>query len=91
MRAAKRSPDGSGCPPGAWGHNRANGTAFARPAARGQDIRPSWASEQVIHLLPNTGGVLLPESPHDLWLTHADQLGAIMRGFLPSVIPVDDL
>ena len=57
----------------------------------GQDIRPSWAAEQVVHLMPNAGWVLLPEAPHYIWLTHAEQLGAIMRGFLQSVIPEDDL
>jgi proline iminopeptidase len=53
----------------------------------GQDIRPSWAAEQVVHLMPNAGWVLLPEAPHYLWLTHAEQLGAVMRGFLQTVIP----
>lgn len=56
----------------------------------GQDIRPSWAAEQVVHLMPNAGWVLLPEASHYLWLTHADQLGAVMRGFLQSVIPAND-
>jgi hypothetical protein len=37
--------------------------------------------------MPNAGFVLLPEAGHYLWLTHADALGAVMRGFLQSVIP----
>lgn len=56
----------------------------------GQDIRPLWAAEQVAHLMPNAGWVLLPEAGHYLWLTHAGQLGAVMRGFLQSVIPSGD-
>jgi proline iminopeptidase len=57
--------------------------------AGGQDIRPSWPAEQLAHLMPNAGFVLLPEAPHYLWLTHAEQLGAVVRGFLQSVIPDD--
>jgi len=53
----------------------------------GKDIRPSWPAEQVVHLMPRAGWVLLPEASHHLWLTHADALGAVMRGFLQSVIP----
>lgn len=53
----------------------------------GKDIRPSWTAEQIVHLMPNAGWVLLPEASHHLWLTHADALGAVMRGFLQTVIP----
>lgn len=53
----------------------------------GKDIRPSWPAEQVAHLMPNAGFVLLPEASHYLWLTHGEQLGAVVRGFLQSVIP----
>jgi proline iminopeptidase len=55
--------------------------------AGGKDIRPSWPAEQVANLMPKAGFVLLPEATHYLWLTHAEQLGAVMRGFLQSVIP----
>lgn len=55
--------------------------------AGGKDIRPSWPAEQIANLMPNAGFVLLPEAPHYLWLTHADELGAVMRGFLQSMIP----
>jgi proline iminopeptidase len=53
----------------------------------GQDIRPSWPMEQVANLMPDAGWVLLPEASHYLWLTHADALGSVIRGFLQSVIP----
>ena len=52
----------------------------------GEDIRPSWPMEQVAHLMPKGGIALLPEAGHHLWLTHADSLRAVMRGFLRSII-----
>ena len=39
-----------------------------------EDIRPSWAVRQVAHLLPNATFTMLEGAPHDLWLTHADEL-----------------
>jgi proline iminopeptidase len=55
--------------------------------AGGRDIRPSWPVEQIANLMPKAGYVLLPEAGHYLWLTHADALGAVIRGFLQSVTP----
>jgi proline iminopeptidase len=52
----------------------------------GEDIRPSWPVEQLVHLIPNAGIAMLPEAGHYLWLTHADSLRTVMRGFLRSVI-----
>lgn len=57
------------------------------PAPGGKDIRSSWAAEQAVHLMSSAGWVLLPEATHYIWLTHAEQLGAVMRGFLQSTIP----
>jgi proline iminopeptidase len=55
--------------------------------AGGRDIRPSWPAEQIANVMPNAGYVLLPEAGHHLWFTHAEALGAVVRGFLQSVIP----
>ena len=52
----------------------------------GEDIRPSWPAEQVAHLLPNAGIAVLPEAGHYLWLTHAESLRAVLRGFLRSAV-----
>lgn len=56
----------------------------------GEDIRPSWPVEQIVHLIPNAGIVVLPEAAHYLWLTHADTLGVVMRGFLKPIIATWD-
>jgi pimeloyl-ACP methyl ester carboxylesterase len=36
--------------------------------------------------MPNAGIVTLPEAGHYLWLTHADSLKAVLRGFLQPLI-----
>jgi proline iminopeptidase len=52
----------------------------------GEDIRPVWPVEQIVHLMPNAGIVTLPEAGHYLWLTQADSLKAVLRGFLQPLI-----
>lgn len=54
--------------------------------AGGEDIRPNWPAEQIVHLMPNAGIVMLPEAGHYPWLTHAGSLQAVMRGFLQSLV-----
>lgn len=54
--------------------------------AGGEDIRPVWPVEQIVHLMPNAGIVTLPEAGHYLWLTHAESLRAVLRGFLQPLI-----
>lgn len=57
--------------------------------AGGEDIRPVWPVEQIVHLMPRAGIVTLPEAGHYLWLTHAESLKAVLRGFLQSVLSDD--
>ena len=47
-----------------------------------QDIRPSWPAEQLAALLPDAEFVMLEEAGHNLWLTHAEELGERLRGFV---------
>ena len=55
----------------------------------GEDIRPSWPAEQVAHLMPKAGIVTLPEAGHYPWLTHAESLKAVLRGFLQPLVSGD--
>jgi proline iminopeptidase len=52
----------------------------------GEDIRPVWPVEQLVHLMPKAGIVTLPEAGHYIWLTHAESLRAVLRGFLQPLI-----
>lgn len=54
--------------------------------AGGEDIRPVWPVEQVVRVVPNAGIVTLPGAGHHLWLTHAESLKGVLRGFLQSLI-----
>jgi proline iminopeptidase len=47
-----------------------------------KDIRPSWPIEQVAALVPNAELLMLETAGHNLWLTHADELGEALRGFV---------
>jgi proline iminopeptidase len=47
-----------------------------------KDIRPVWPVEQIVRLMPNARHEVIPGAPHDFWLTHADELGVLLRGFL---------
>jgi proline iminopeptidase len=46
------------------------------------DIRPSWPVEQLARLLPNARMEMLQGAAHNLWLTHAEALGTLLRGFV---------
>lgn len=48
----------------------------------GADIRPSWPTQQLAHLLPHAEFVELPAAPHNAWLTHSTQLGAVLSELL---------
>lgn len=52
----------------------------------GEDIRPVWPVEQLVHVMPSAGIVTLPEAGHYIWLTHAESLKAVLRGFLQPLI-----
>ncbi len=47
-----------------------------------QDIRPSWAVEQVAHLMPNARFVVIPNAPHLLWSTQPEAVRTHLRAFL---------
>lgn len=46
------------------------------------DIRPIWPIEQIVALMPNARLHVIPNAPHDLWYTHPNELGDILRDFL---------
>ena len=50
-----------------------------------EDIRPSWPAEQVAALLPNARFEMLQGANHYLWLTHAAELGDLMRVHLDGL------
>ena len=47
-----------------------------------KDIRPSWPIQQVAALIPNAELFMLETAGHNLWLTHAEELGEALRGFV---------
>jgi proline iminopeptidase len=49
------------------------------------DIRPSWAVEQVAHLLPHGRLRLLQAADHYLWHDGSEQLGKSLRRFVRAV------
>lgn len=49
------------------------------------DIRPSWAEEQVALLMPRAQFVLLPTAGHYLYLTHPDEVRAQTDTFMRSL------
>lgn len=49
------------------------------------DIRPSWPVEQMAALLPNGRFALLPGAAHYLWLTHEQELQAVIRSFVAEI------
>jgi proline iminopeptidase len=46
------------------------------------DIRPNWPTRQLVSLLPNARFELMLGAGHSQWLTHPDELRALLRGFL---------
>ena len=45
----------------------------------GKDIRPNWPTEQLAALMPRGGYVEIPDAGHNIWLTHAPELGRELR------------
>jgi proline iminopeptidase len=50
----------------------------------GNDIRPSWAVEQVAELMPRAKFVVIPDADHYLYLTHPDEVRGHFDLFLCS-------
>ena len=50
----------------------------------GADIRPGWPAAQLAALLPRGERRELPGAPHNAWLTHAPELGEVLRDVLGS-------
>jgi proline iminopeptidase len=51
-----------------------------------EDVRPSWPAEQIANVLPNGRFVSISGAAHCQWLTHADELRAVIRGFLSQEV-----
>jgi proline iminopeptidase len=49
-----------------------------------EDIRPNWPVQQLVNLMPNSRFELLDGAPHDLWLTHSNELQSLVRDFVAS-------
>ena len=49
------------------------------------DIRPSWPVQQTAHLMRRGTFVCIDDAPHALWLSHASELKALLRGFVLDV------
>ena len=54
-----------------------------------RDIRPSWPVEQVAALMPAARFELVAGAGHNLWLTHARELGGRLNGFMASCASSD--
>jgi proline iminopeptidase len=48
------------------------------------DVRPSWPSEQLAHLMPQARFEVISGAAHYIWLTHSGELKKVLRGFLKS-------
>jgi proline iminopeptidase len=62
---------------------------FLKPALflyGSQDIRPSWAVEQVAHLLPYGQYIEINDAPHVLWISQSDQVQQELRRFLNDLL-----
>ncbi len=49
-----------------------------------QDIRPVWPVLQLAGLMRNVRLEMM-DGTHFMWLTHAEELGNLLRGFIESV------
>jgi proline iminopeptidase len=49
------------------------------------DIRPNWPTRQLVGLLPNARFELIEGAGHSQWLTHPDELRALLRDFLETL------
>ena len=46
-----------------------------------QETRPGWPAEQLADLMPHARFELIEAAGHYLWLTHPEQLRALLREF----------
>ncbi|RIH84916.1 Proline iminopeptidase [Calidithermus terrae] len=53
--------------------------------AAGEDIRPNWPNAQLAHLLPQGRLETVEGAGHNLWLTHSNELRAVLRRFLEGL------
>ena len=49
-----------------------------------KDTRPDWFVRQLAELLPHGDYVQLPGAAHHTWLTHAPELGTVLRRLLST-------
>lgn len=49
-----------------------------------EDIRPHWPIEQVARLMPNARWELLQGATHNMWLSHAAELGSMVTDFVAA-------
>jgi proline iminopeptidase len=50
-----------------------------------RDIRPSWPVEQVAQLLPNATFQMIAGADHHIWVTHPEELQALLRDFVQQI------
>lgn len=50
-----------------------------------KDIRPSWPTRQVAHLMPNARFELIEGAEHVIWIPHHDELRVLLREFCDQV------
>lgn len=55
----------------------------------GNDIRPNWPTRQLAALIPKGRYVEIPDATHYIWLTHAAELGQILRSTIGEMVNVD--
>jgi len=51
----------------------------------GEDIRPSWPTQQIAALIPKGQYMEITGATHSIWLTHADALGEALRKALNKI------
>ena len=50
-----------------------------------RDIRPSWPTEQIAHLMANARFELICDAEHVIWASHEHELRAILREFVGHI------
>jgi len=51
-----------------------------------QDVRPNWPTQQLAELIPKARYVEIPGAAHNIWLTHAAELGRELHGAVAYVL-----
>lgn len=54
----------------------------------GSDIRPNWPTKQISRLIKNGKYIEIPGAPHQIWLTHGENLRAELSKFISSLLSV---